>query len=68
LATSSAACWLERGQSTYVRCDSKVQLPDPPTDYLTAVANQAASKYLSLELLSADDDDEEFVPEGDGPT
>jgi RNA polymerase sigma factor (sigma-70 family) len=58
--------------------------PDAPLNYLTAVANQAASKYLSrgvsvdrpltlkrrrrwemvsLELLSADDDDEEFVPE-----
>jgi RNA polymerase sigma factor (sigma-70 family) len=58
--------------------------PDAPLNYLTAVANQAASKYLSrgssidrslrlkrrrrwemvsLELLSADDDGEEFVPE-----
>jgi RNA polymerase sigma factor (sigma-70 family) len=58
--------------------------PDAPLNYLTAVANQAASKYLSrgssvdrplslkrrhhwemvsLELLSADDDSEEFVPE-----
>jgi RNA polymerase sigma factor (sigma-70 family) len=58
--------------------------PDAPTNYLMAVANKAASKYLSrgssidrplrlkrrrrwemvsLELLSADDDGEEFVPE-----
>jgi len=58
--------------------------PDAPLNYLTAVANQAASKCLSrgssidrplslkrrkrwkmvsLELLPADDDGEEFVPE-----